>query len=57
MENVKIDNFGIEKGFVFILTNDKWYHQNDVSSKSSKDSFFLFHHETIIFRYPKDIFA
>lgn len=48
IENVAIDNYSVQKGFVFILTNDKGYYENDVSSKNSLDSFFSFHHGAMI---------
>jgi len=44
VENVDIENFSINQGFVFILTNDRGYYQNDVSKKNSLDVHFSFHH-------------
>ena len=51
VENVYIENYEIKQGFTFILTNDKAYYMNDVSSKNSLDAFFTFHHGAVL---PKD---
>lgn len=48
VENVKIENYTIKQGFVFILTNDKGYYQNDVSSKNSLAANFSFHHGVVL---------
>lgn len=48
IENVNFENYSVNQGFVFILTNDKGYYQNDVSIKNSLDANFSFHHGATI---------
>jgi len=48
IENVDFKQMGFvgfaKKGFVFMLTNDRKYYQNDVRAKNSLDVNFSFHH-------------
>lgn len=52
IENVDLEYIGFneftKKGFVFILTNDRKYYLNDVSTKNSLDANFSFHHGVIL---------
>lgn len=52
IENVDLKLMGFEnyakKGYVFILTNDRKYYLNDVSTKNSLDAHFSFHHGVVL---------
>ena len=44
IESYKNENANCLNGYVFILTNDKTYYQNNVFEKNSLDKNFAFHH-------------
>ncbi|MBP3943758.1 hypothetical protein J5U18_09305 [Sphingobacteriaceae bacterium WQ 2009] len=48
IENVNFENYIVNQGFVFILTNDKGYYENNVNVKNSLDSNFSFHHGAVL---------